>query len=350
MLTRAILSVYISYLVFEYPLSMCLQRFRTGRVLTFAVFSWALLLLAHMACSSYPGLLLLRLLLGATESIVTPAFLLVTSAYYKMDEQATRVGLWFLCNGFAIITNSLIAYSVQFAHLGQWKPWRIFFLILGLLTLVLSFLYLIFFPDTPATAWFLTPRERAIAIKRVASNQSGTKNKHIKRDQLIEALTDAKTWLFCLYSIFANIPNSLTQQRSIIINQLGFDTLQTALLSIPVGVIEIVSIPMATWLARRFPGNTAHVMTLWTLPSLVGSAMLIGLSQEHKVARLVGVYVAPINTAAFVLALSWCSASSAGTTKKSVVNASNLIAYCVGNLIGPCEYARAERRARLASC
>ncbi|CAO1620625.1 unnamed protein product [Parajaminaea phylloscopi] len=326
---------YISYLVFEYPLSLCLQRFRTGKVLTAAVFSWAILLLAHMASNSFPGLLVLRLLLGATESIVTPAFLLVTSAYYKLNEQATRVGYWFLFNGFAIITNSLIAYGAQFAHIGHWKPWRTFFLILGLLTFVLAVLYLFFFPDTPATAWFLTPRERAIAIKRVASNQSGTKSKHLKKDQLIEAFTDPKTWIFCGYSMISNVPNSLTQQRSIIINQLGFNSLQTALLNIPVGVIEIVSIPLATYIARKWVNRTATVMTMWTLPSIVGASMLIGLSDEHKIARLIGVYMAPLQTAAFVLALSWCSASTAGTTKKNVVNATNLIAYCIGNLVGP---------------
>lgn len=302
-----------------------------------------------MACSSYPGLLVLRLLLGATEGVVTPAFLLVTSAYYRMDEQATRVGLWFCCNGVAIITNSLIAYGVQDVTLGNWKPWRVFFLILGVITFALFVLYFFLFPDTPATAWFLSRRERAIAIKRIAGNQSGTKNPHFKRDQFIEALTDPKTYLFCFYSIFANIPNSLTQQRSIIINQLGFDTLQTALLNIPTGVLEIISIPLATWAARRYTGHTTEVMTLWTLPSLVGAAMLIGLSQEHKIARLVGVYLAPLNTAAFVLALSWCSASSAGTTKKSVVNASNLIAYCVGNLVGPCEYSSKQSAYRHAS-
>lgn len=314
-------------------------------------------MLSHLGVSSFGGLLTLRILLGVVESCVTPGFLALTSAYYKFDEQATRVGYWFLMNGAAIILNALVAYGVQGAHIGDWRPWRTFFLILGLMTTVLFFSYFFFMPDTPATACefnftlplddladhlsrtltgFLSRRERAMAIKRVSdANQTGTKNPHLKRDQVIEALRDPKIYLFALYSIFANIPNSITVQRSIIINQLGYNTLSTALLNIPTGVLEIICIPLATFMARRWKGNTAHVMAIWTVPSLIGAGMLIGLSQEHKVARLVGVFLAPLNTSGFVLSLAWCSAANAGSTKRSVANAINLVAYCVGNLIGP---------------
>ncbi|CAO1618285.1 unnamed protein product [Jaminaea pallidilutea] len=326
---------YVSYLVFEFPIGTLLQRLPTGRVLTWTVFTWALLILAHLGSNSFPGLLVLRFMLGITEGVVTPGFLLLSSAYYKVDEQAVRVGMWFLMNGLAIIFNALVAYGVQYSQIGDWRPWRTFFLILGLMTFALFVVYFFLFPDTPATAWFLSPKERAIALKRVATNQSGTKNKHFKKEQLIEALTDWKLYAFCFYSIFANIPNGLTQQRSIIIKQLGFDSLQTALLNIPTGVLEIASIPCATILASKWKGHRADVMMLWTLPSLIGASMLIGLSQEHKIARLVGVYLAPLNTAAFVISLSWCSSACAGTTKRTVSNAANLIAYCIGNLAGP---------------
>lgn len=326
---------YLSYLVFEWPCSLLLQRFKTGKVLTAAAASWAVFLLCHIACNNFPGLLTLRLLLGVTEGIVTPGFLMVTSAYYKTDEQATRVGLWFLMNGFAIIFNAMIAYGCQFIDAAGWKPWRWFFLLLGLFGVIVAVLYFFFFPDTPAHAWFLTKKERAMALKRVAGNQSGSKSTQFKKDQLIEGLKDPKVWLFALYAIFANIPNSVTQQRSILITELGFDTLQSALLNIPTGVLEIICIPAGTLLVSKCKLNRALVMNLWTIPSLVGSAMLIGLPQDDKIARLVGVYLAPLNTTGFVISLSWCSAANAGTTKRVTANAALLIGYCIGNLVGP---------------
>lgn len=326
---------YLTYLAFEYPCSLLLQRFKTGKVLTAAAVSWAVFLLCHIACNNFPGLLTLRLLLGVTEGIVTPGFLMVTSAYYRSDEQATRVGLWFLMNGFAIIFNAMVAYGCQFIDAAGWKPWRWFFLLLGLFGVLVAILYFFFFPDTPAHAWFLTRRERAIALKRVASNQSGSKSQRFKKDQLIEGLKDSKIWLFALYAIFANIPNSVTQQRSILITELGFDTLQSALLNIPTGLLEIICIPAGTLMVAKLKWKRALVMNLWTIPSLVGSAMLIGLPEHKQIARLVGVYLAPLNTTGFVISLSWCSAANAGTTKRVTANALLLIGYCVGNLVGP---------------
>ncbi|CAO1613024.1 unnamed protein product [Sympodiomycopsis kandeliae] len=326
---------YLSYLVFEWPCSLLLQRFKTGKVLTGAAASWAVLLLVHIASNNFPTLLTLRMLLGITEGIVTPGFLMITSAYYKTDEQATRVGFWFLMNGFAIIFNAMVSYGCQFIDAAGWKPWKWFFLILGAFGVVVALLYFFLFPDTPAHAWFLTRRERAIALKRVSGNQSGSKSTHFKPEQMKEALKDINVWLFVLYACLSNLPNSLTQQRSIIINELGFDTLQSSLLNIPTGVIEVISIPLATMLVSKFKVKRAVTLTLWTIPSLVGASMCIGLPQHKQIPRLIGVYLAPIQTAGFVISLSWCSAANAGTTKRITANAITLVGYCIGNLVGP---------------
>ena len=42
-----------------------------------------------------------------------------------------------------------------------------------------------FFPDSPATAWFLTPEERVIAIERIKVNQAGVENKRFKLEQYV---------------------------------------------------------------------------------------------------------------------------------------------------------------------
>lgn len=42
-----------------------------------------------------------------------------------------------------------------------------------------------FFPDSPANAYFLTPRERIIAVERIKVNQAGVENKHFKVEQYV---------------------------------------------------------------------------------------------------------------------------------------------------------------------
>jgi hypothetical protein len=106
----------------------------------------------------------------------------------------------------------------------------------------------------------LTPEERGKAVLRIKENQTGVENKIFKTEQfvflhilkfflfvffchrMIEALTDPKTWLFALFSALDNIPNSLTNQRQIIVSSFGFTTLQTTLLGCVDGFVEIATI------------------------------------------------------------------------------------------------------------
>ncbi|KAG2752561.1 hypothetical protein P692DRAFT_20725771, partial [Suillus brevipes Sb2] len=81
--------------------------------------------------------------------------------------------------------------------------------------------YRFWFPDSPTSAWFLTPDERVTAVQRLQANQTGVENKHFKMEQMIEALTDPKTWLFALLSALCNVPSSLLNQHSLILASFG---------------------------------------------------------------------------------------------------------------------------------
>lgn len=56
--------------------------------------------------------------------------------------------------------------------------------------------------DSPSSARFLTHRERLIAVKRVAANETGIKNKSFNKDQVVKGFTDPKTILIFI-SVFA---------------------------------------------------------------------------------------------------------------------------------------------------
>ena len=57
-------------------------------------------------------------------------------------------------------------------------------------------------PDAPSSAKFLNHRERLIAVKRVAANETGIKNKSFDRTQVLKGFTDPKTILIFI-SVFA---------------------------------------------------------------------------------------------------------------------------------------------------
>lgn len=208
-------------------------------------------------------------------------------------------------------------------------------IITGILTLLTALAFWFLFPDSPTNAWFLTPKERAIAVHRIKVNQTGVENKHFKKEQLIEALLDPKTWLFALFSALDNVPNSLTNQRQIIVFSLGFSNLQTTLLGCVDGVVEIVTIWTGVELAARIPNSRAYIAVLYMVPNILGAFLINFLPWENKVGLLFSVWLSGVGTTGFVLSLSWLSSVTAGHTKRVTVNAILLSAYCIGNSAGP---------------
>ncbi|KAF8656495.1 hypothetical protein AX16_002514 [Volvariella volvacea WC 439] len=328
---------YLSYLAFEFPQNLCLQRFPVGKWMSLNITIWAIALAAHAACRNFTGLFVVRFILGMCEGSITAGFMIVSSMFYTRTEQTIRVGYWFLMNGTAQIVLGFISFGTLHIANSTLEPWQWLMIITGVITFVTAIAFWFLFPDSPTNAWFLTPAERTIAIRRIKENQTGVENKHFKREQMIEALTDPKTYLFALFSALDNVPNSLTNQRQIIISSIGFTPLQTTLLGCVDGLVEIVTIYTGVHVAARWRNGNgrAYTAVAYFVPNLVGVVLVSVLRWEDKVGLLFAVWMTGVGTTGFVLSLSWLSSVTAGHTKRVTVNAVMLSAYCIGNSAGP---------------
>ncbi|KAF8684239.1 MFS general substrate transporter [Rhizoctonia solani] len=315
--------------------NLALQRFPVGKWMSINITCWGIALTLHAACKSFGGLMACRIILGICEGSITAGFMITTSMFYTRAEQSLRVGYWFLMNGTAQIVSGFLSFGVLHIETHGFAPWQWFFIITGVITLGTAAAYFMWFPDSPATAWFLTPGERAMAIERIKVNQTGVENKVWKKDQFVEALTDYKTWLFALFSCLGTIPNSLTNQRSIIINSFGFSTLQTTLLACVDGVVEIITIYTGVLLASKWKDGRGYVAALYFVPNILGSVLMNTLPWSNQIGLLFSLWITGVGTTGFVLSLGWLTAVVAGHTKRITVQAIMLSAYCVGNLVGP---------------
>lgn len=105
-------------------------------------------------------------------------------------------------------------------------------------------------------------------------------------NRMFEAFMDPKTWLFALFSALDNVPNSLTNQRQIIVSSFGFTALQTTLLGCVDGVVEIITIWVGVSIASRIPNSRAYVGTIFMIPNLVGVFLINLLPWTNKVGLL----------------------------------------------------------------
>jgi ACS family allantoate permease-like MFS transporter len=130
--------------------------------------------------------------------------------WYTKREQGSRVNIWFSFNGVGQIVGGCIAYGIA---VGSQKygsliaPWKIIFLVTGLLTIALGLVFLWVVPDNQLNARWLSKEDRVLAIARVRINQQGIGNKHFKLYQVKEALLDPIPWAFFFYALIADIPN-----------------------------------------------------------------------------------------------------------------------------------------------
>lgn len=325
---------YLGYLAFAFVLTYLLQRLPLVKTVSVFIVLWGVIL-ALCAVPQYPGFIALRTILGALESSVTPAFALITSQWYRQEEQYLRTACWFSSNGIGQIIGLAIGYGLyKNQHLYSLPAWKLVFVITGVMTIVLGFLVALHIPDTPTEAWFLNAREKAVVVERIRSNQQGFGNPRFKKSQFIEALKDYHSWLYVLFALSFNIPNGgITSFTSILLNEdFGYSTEKSLLMNMPQGTIIIVCCPLLAYLSQFIKSRL--LMTTGVTAVALMLACLLAFAPT-KEGRLAGLYLFTLSPIGSICILSQIASSVAGHTKKVTVSAMYLIAYCVGNLIGP---------------
>ncbi|EXJ91441.1 hypothetical protein A1O1_04553 [Capronia coronata CBS 617.96] len=335
---------YFGYLAFEYPHNRLMQRLPLMKYVSVTVFFWGLTLCLHAATTSFATLMVARFFLGAFEGSVTAGFILMTARWYRAEEQVTRTSYWFCANGFAQIVGGAVAYGVARGFADNpsitFPSWKVIFIITGIITALYSVGMYFFLPDSPINAKWLSETDRAIAVERLRGNQQGLGSKTFKWYQFREALTDPKSWLYCLFACTSMIPpGGLTVFFTLLIQGYGFDSTTTLLVSMPSGAVEVWSTLFFPWLAYKMRNGMLSAC-LSMLLGLFAIALMTGLARDgptaHRIGQLVGYYILLGNSATSLLIIfSSISSNVAGYTKKTTVNAMMLIAYCVGFIIGP---------------
>lgn len=326
---------YVSYLAFEFPHGWGMQRFPTGKYIGVMVTLWGLVLASTSACNSWTGLVVTRVLLGVFEAAVAPSLILITSMWYKRDEQPPRFGIWYLGTGLGTICGSLISFGFQHFEGQRFQSWQIMFLVVGLITVAVGITVILMLPDNPMSARFLSRKEKVWAIERLRSNQTGVENKHFKWPQFVACFTDPQTYFLSLITLLSNIPNGFVSSfQAIVIKGFGYTSKETALLSIPSGAISVVSILLATTVAGRYNQRGLNIVCL-LITGIIGAALMAFLPAGNKAGKLIGNYMTNCFGASLPLLYSWVGANFAGHTKKVTMNATLLISFCLGNIVGP---------------
>lgn len=326
---------YLAYLGGEFPISQLLQRLPYVKTLSTCIVIWGVVLCAHAGVTNGAGIITARVFLGIFESSITPGFVILTSQWYRKEEQFARIAYWFSCNGLGGILGGSIAYGLaHHAHKYSIEAWKILFVITGLISILFGVLFYFYIPENPSKAWFLTEEERLYQVQRIKSNQQGFGNKKFKRYQVVEAFKDVRTWIYIVWGLTAQIPNGgFGSFGSILLHKtLGYSSEDALLMGLPQGGVQIASGIIMAYIASK-TGKRVLVGTVSCAISLVGACLLAFPKAAHV--RLAGYYIFAFYAIGMVTVLASITSDAAGHTKKVTVSATFLVSYCIGNVIGP---------------
>lgn len=269
------------------------------------------------AGTTFPSSMGVRFALGLAEGAVSPAFVTLTSIWYKKREHPLRIGydpgvncnvtflsfsdqqlwessFWISCNGLAQVIGALMMYGI--AHdktaISQWK---VMFIICGALTTFIGILFLFIMPAGPGSAWFLNPQERLIATQRLKAETEGGDRTNFSPSQFKEAAKDIRTYLSFLFGVLITLPSPVIavswlplsykkkywlfrwQFASLIIYYLGYSKLETMLYISPAGAVQIVSVWIGIALCYIWPNRRCAISIGLTIVPLTGIILLFAL-------------------------------------------------------------------------
>ncbi|CAR31109.1 ZYRO0E10142p [Zygosaccharomyces rouxii] len=327
---------YVGYLIGQFNL-IFVQKFSIGRVVAIMTGVWTIVIFLHCTAYNYQGIIALRFFLGFVESIAVPTLNITMNQFLTPSEKNSYGPIWYISSMGVTIPVGFIAYGILYAK-SNVPTWKLFTIIIGGCTFLITILVFLWYPNNPADAKFLSTNEKVWVIRRVQkSSRASIEQKVIKKYQIVEAVKDPITWLFFLFFLTQQLANNLAYQQNLLFEGLGHITnLDSTLVSVASGGFASVCSIVATVFLLYTKDYTAFSVVFWSIPSFASSIALTTIPWDKRIALLAMLCVAsPLFGIPWILMFSWNTTSCSGYTKRITRNAIVMIGYSISNIISP---------------
>ena len=216
---------FVSYLLFEVPSNLLLERIGVRLTMLRIMFLWGLASAATALVSTPIQFYIVRFLLGLFEAGFFPGIILYLTYWFPSSRRG-RVTSQFM---FAVPVAGIIGgplsgwtMSSMDGALGL-AGWQWLFLIEGLPTSILGIACYFLLTDTPPQASWLTAREKKIVEAALASDRSDPTPSHASLGaELRRAFGDVRVWILsCVYFTSACAVYTFTFWLPTMIRNLG---------------------------------------------------------------------------------------------------------------------------------
>lgn len=126
----ALLSFFVTYIIFEVPSNLIIKRARPSIYLSSIMSLWGIATMAQGLVKNLRSLIALRLLIGIFEAGLFPGCLYLISSWYRRYELQWRFNLFFSASILAGGFGGLLAYAIaHMAGVGGYNGWSWIFIL-----------------------------------------------------------------------------------------------------------------------------------------------------------------------------------------------------------------------------
>jgi MFS transporter, ACS family, tartrate transporter len=184
---------FIGYFLFEVPSNLIMQR--TGARIWIAriLVTWGIISSAMMFVNGKPMFYILRFLLGIAEAGFFPGMILYLTYWFPAEARGRAVARFMTATAIAgVIGGPLSGLLLKMNGVAGLAGWQWLFLIEGIPAVLLGFVTLVYLPDSPKHASWLTTEEKDWIVSRL--QQEREQARHQAHHTLREALSSGRVW------------------------------------------------------------------------------------------------------------------------------------------------------------
>ncbi|KAK0387025.1 hypothetical protein NLU13_5339 [Sarocladium strictum] len=269
---------YVGYLIGQLPGNMILAKTNPRWFLPITMLMWSAGTICMPAMTNGVGFCICRFFIGLTEAPFFPGLTLLTSAWYTKEESPFRMAIWHAGNTISNIISGFLAAAIleNMDNVAGLHAWQWFFLIEGIVSIIVAIGAFWSLPDWPSNTRFLNEQQTEMAQYRVlVSNGGKDEEAGGTWDGLRDAAKDPFTWLFCLMHFALVTAQSFKDFLPSIMKTFGFTTLVTYLVQAPPYAIAYIAACALAWSSGKLQESFWHVV-IPIIFSAAGCGILIG--------------------------------------------------------------------------